>query len=281
MSLSLTPQSLKRKLQQIADANRNEEEEEVDGGLEMDRNEETTLLQKSPVVFRHLSPADTLNYSTRNSHYIISPTKLQNNYNFSSMHSYSFPLTSYREILKLFSSSKRPIPFPLELLKPNLLTELFVKGRALEKYFQWRFDDLAINDSFTLKLKPLQRPFVRSSIPSVTFSSYMERLFRYCQPEPIHILAIVAYSERLRIHHRIYLPPSGWHRFVVVAWIVSSKALIGDQYWTNQYWARVSGMSVTEICLLETELIAILDWRLQISLNELAASWHLIQSLKI
>ena len=277
MSLSLTPQSLKRKLQQIADADRNKEEGEGEGegydNSEMDRYEKTNLLQKSAVVSRHLSPStDILNYSARNSH-SISPIKLQHNYNSSSA-------PSQQEILKLFSSSQRPMPFPLELLKPNLLAEIFIKGRALEKYFQWRFEDLTINDSLTLKLKPLQRPFVRSSIPSVTFSAYMERLFRYCQPEPIHLLAIVAYSERLRRYHRIYLPPSGWHRFVVAAWIVSGKALIGDQYWTNQYWARVSGMSVAEICLLETELIAILDWHLQIPVNELAASWCLIKSPK-
>lgn len=175
------------------------------------------------------------------------------------------------ELHKVFS--KRPAPFPLELLKPGSLSEIFLKGRALERYFQRRLDGIREDSG----LKPLQRPFVRSSPPSVPFHIYLERLFRYGHPEALHLLAIVAYSERLIKSHSLFVPPAGWHRFTVAAWIVAGKALLGDQYWTNQYWARVAGITVPEIFALETELIELLQWRLQIPPDELTAAWYLIQ----
>lgn len=278
MSLTLTPQSLKRKLQIIANARK--EQESTENKLETDQADEILLQPSliSPIdienILRHRSPTDPTQHSQFTSpiRSTSRSTKLKNNSSFSSTSPFSFALTSHQEVLHRKLFSQRQSPFPLEFLQPNLLAELFIKSRALEKYFQKRFLE---SDNFTLN--SINRPFNHSSIPSVTFSSYMERLFRYCQPEPLHLLAIVSYSERLRNYHKIYLPPSSWHRFVVAAWIISGKALIGDQYWTNQYWAQVSGMSIVEICLLETELIVILDWRLQISSNELIVAWLLVQ----
>lgn len=177
------------------------------------------------------------------------------------------------ELHKLFD--KRPCPFPLELLKPLILAEFILKQRSLERYFQRRYDE--INSHMDVGMRPLQRPFVRSSPPSVPLSVYLERLFRYCHPEPLHILAIVSYSERLIKLHGQYVPPAAWHRFIVAAWMVAGKALLGDQYWTNSYWARVAGISIVEICALENELIILLNWRLQVPINELTASWYLIQ----
>jgi hypothetical protein len=183
------------------------------------------------------------------------------------------------QLHKIFA--KRDAPFPLELLKPPVLAELFLKGRALERYFERRYEEIKqsqgdTNDMDT-GLRPLQRPFVRSSAPSVPFSVYLERLFRYCHPEPLHLLAIVAYSERLVKDHGRFVPPAGWHRFTVAAWIVAGKALLGDQYWTNLYWARVAGISVSEICALESELVSLLNWHLQVPLEEVTAAWYLTQ----
>ena len=277
--LSLTPQSLKRKLQEISDYTRpattSGAAEASSPSLRSPPTQSQLFLPTSPSgssncslqlprgnsspfrISRSSSPTRSLRAAK-----IVHSTVSQNNPDTMT------PLQMV-ELHKAFA--KRPAPFPLELLKPTVLSDIFLKGRALERYFQRR---MIREDS---GLKPLHRPFVRSSPPSVPFSSYLERLFRYGHPEPLHVLAIVAYSERLVKAHGLFVPPTGWHRFTVAAWIVAGKALLGDQYWTNQYWARVAGISAPEICALETELTAILDWHLQIPVDELTAAWYLAQ----
>lgn len=287
MSNPLTPQSLKRKLQ--GDSSNSAELEPTE------LTESNHLLLQSQVssdMFLSQSPSETttglfkisgpLRFSQSSSPTrsirtarIIHSTAVQHP---SSPQIPSMGPLQIEELHKLFN--ERSAPFPLELLKESVLAEIFLKQRSLERYLQRRFDEIKHSQSSSsvdTALRPLQRPFVRSSPPSVPFSVYLERLFRYCHPEPLHMLAIVSYSERLIKIHGQYVPPTGWHRFIVAAWMVAGKALLGDQYWTNLYWARVAGISVLEICALESELVYLLNWRLQIPMDELTASWYLIQ----
>lgn len=287
MPLSLTPQSLKRKLLQSEDFNADfvETEEVPVPTIRTPPNE--LLLPHSPSetttqLLRSSSPlrGSTCSSPTRTTRTasIIYSTAHQN------PSSPQLPsIMSPLQVAQLYKTfSKREAPFPLELLKPQVLSELCLKGRALERYFQRRYDEIKqsqaeIGESMNTGLRPVQRPFVRSSPPSVPFTVYLERLFRYCHPEPLHILAIVAYSERLIKVHGLFVPPNGWHRFTVAAWIVAGKALLGDHYWTNLYWARVAGISISEICSFECELVSLLNWRLQIPIDEVTSAWYLIQ----
>lgn len=265
--LSLTPQSLKRKLLEISEYNRTVNIDISDSDPMASsplRSPQNQLLRgnSSPLRIPQSSQSSSPTRSFRTASIIHSTVSAPHN-NFSAL--------QVAELHKAFA--KRTAPFPLELLKPAVLSEIFLKGRVLERYFQRRIEGIREDSG----LKPLPRPFVRSSPPSVPFPIYLERLFRYGHPEPLHLLAIVAYSERLIKQHGLFVPPAGWHRFTVAAWIVAGKALLGDQYWTNQYWARVAGISVPEICALETELIGILQWHLQIPPDELTAAFYLTQ----
>lgn len=285
MPLSLTPQSLKRKLLQSQDFN-----------IDFAETEEVPTIRTPPneLLLPH-SPSETTSQLLRSSSPLrgstsSSPTRTTRTA--SIIHSNAYQTSSSPQLPSIMSPlqvaqlyktfTEREAAFPLELLKPQVLSELCLKGRALERYFQRRYDEIKqsqteLGESLNNGLRPVQRPFVRSSPPSVPFTFYLERLFRYCHPEPLHLLAIVAYSERLIKFHGLFVPPTGWHRFTVAAWIVAGKALLGDQYWTNLYWARVAGISISEICVLESELISLLNWRLQIPLEEVTSAWYLIQ----
>lgn len=277
--LSLTPQSLKRKLL-LESSERNGTTANIDS----DSVVASLPFLRSPLsLSTHLSPFDSLPRGNSSSPHRISqsssPTRSLRTANIihsavSAPHNSLAAATTALQVAELHKAfARRTAPFPLELLRPAVLSEIFLKGRALERYFQRRLEGICGESG----LKPLHRPFVRSSPPSVPFPVYLERLFRYGHPEPLHLLAIVAYSERLIKLHGLFVPPAAWHRFTVAAWIVAGKALLGDQYWTNQYWARVAGISVPEICALEAELIGILQWRLQIPTDELTAAFYLTQ----
>ena len=276
MSLSLTPRSLKRKLLQV-----NGPTEQDDDNLNNDEfgNISDISSQSSPLTLHLIDQREIKKSPLRLIPQSYSPAR--NGNNSCSTGSPATAALQMSQLNKIFAS--RPVPFPLELLKTTALTQVFLEGRALEGYFQRRNEEITqshvaddIYDSSS-GLRPLQRPFVRSSAPSVPFTVYLERLFRYCHPEALHLLAIVAYSERLIKVHGIFVPLLGMHRFVVAAWIVAGKALLGDQYWTHQYWARVAGIPVSEICSLEIELVNLLEWRLQISSNELSSAWFRVQ----
>ena len=51
------------------------------------------------------------------------------------------------------------------------------------------------------------------------------------------------------------------HRFLITAATVAAKGL-SDSFWTNSLYAKVGGVSVRELALLELEFLRKLDWRI-------------------
>jgi hypothetical protein len=51
------------------------------------------------------------------------------------------------------------------------------------------------------------------------------------------------------------------HRFIIASVCVSTKALC-DAFCTNSHYAKIGGIRVTELNVLEREFLANMDWRL-------------------
>jgi hypothetical protein len=51
------------------------------------------------------------------------------------------------------------------------------------------------------------------------------------------------------------------HRFLITAATVAAKGL-SDSFWTNSLYARVGGVTVRELALLELEFLRRLEWRI-------------------
>ena len=51
------------------------------------------------------------------------------------------------------------------------------------------------------------------------------------------------------------------HRFLITAGTVASKGL-SDSFWTNNTYARVGGVTVKELALLELEFLQRMNWRI-------------------
>jgi hypothetical protein len=51
------------------------------------------------------------------------------------------------------------------------------------------------------------------------------------------------------------------HRFLITAATVAAKGL-SDSFWTNSLYARVGGVSLRELALLELEFLRRLEWRI-------------------
>jgi Cyclin len=51
------------------------------------------------------------------------------------------------------------------------------------------------------------------------------------------------------------------HRFLIAAATVAAKGL-SDSFWTNNTYARVGGVSVKELALLELDFLEKMQWRI-------------------
>ncbi len=59
------------------------------------------------------------------------------------------------------------------------------------------------------------------------------------------------------------------HRFLIASITVSTKALC-DAFCTNSHYAKIGGIKVAELNLLERELLMALDWRLTVRSSPLS-----------
>ena len=53
------------------------------------------------------------------------------------------------------------------------------------------------------------------------------------------------------------------HRFIIASVVVSSKGLC-DTFCTNELFAKVGGIPITELNVLEREFLSMIDWRLMV-----------------
>ena len=169
---------------------------------------------------------------------------------------------------------------PALLLAPSRAHAFFFgsTGHLAHYFSHFHFHTHTHTNAHAPASVPLGRPFARTAEPSLPFPEYLERVHKYCQPEPMLLLAIIIYSERLRALGR-HVPPAGWHRWALTACLLASKALNGDQFWSNAYWAKVGGISPCELLHLEMALLLLLDWHLAASCQDLARAFHLCLAL--
>jgi hypothetical protein len=91
---------------------------------------------------------------------------------------------------------------------------------------------------------------------------YLARLIVHATLPPPILLAMVYYIDRLcTLYPPFTISSLTVHRFLIAAATVGSKGL-SDSFWTNNTYARVGGVSVKELALLELEFLGRLQWRI-------------------
>mmetsp|Transcript_25820 Transcript_25820/g.40037 ORF Transcript_25820/g.40037 Transcript_25820/m.40037 type:complete len:243 (-) Transcript_25820:115-843(-) len=108
--------------------------------------------------------------------------------------------------------------------------------------------------------------------PQITILAYLERIFKYasCSSE-CFILALI-YIDRLISKNNFVLTELNVHRVLITAVMLAAK-FFDDAYYNNAYYAKVGGIVVTELNLLEVEFL----FRIQFELHcpsELYSQYH-------
>ncbi|KAL9614089.1 MAG: hypothetical protein Q9167_001374 [Letrouitia subvulpina] len=120
---------------------------------------------------------------------------------------------------------------------------------------------IRLNDEIPLKDGGLTR-FHSRAPPTISVRDYLQRLTTHATLSPPILLSMVYYIDRLCILYPAFTISSlTVHRFLITSATVASKGL-SDLFWTNNTYARVGGITLKELALLELEFLWRVEWRI-------------------
>ncbi|KAK3683558.1 cyclin-domain-containing protein [Podospora appendiculata] len=117
------------------------------------------------------------------------------------------------------------------------------------------------NDGLALKSGHLTR-FHSRTPPGISVLDYLHRLAKHATLSPPLLLSMVYYIDRLcALYPEFTINTLTVHRFLITAATVAAKGL-SDAFWNNSTYARVGGVRVAELKLLELEFLYRVDWKI-------------------
>lgn len=120
---------------------------------------------------------------------------------------------------------------------------------------------ITTNDAIRVANGGLTR-FHSRTAPGISVRDYLHRLARHATLTPPLLLAMVYYIDRLcAMYPEFTINTLTVHRFLITAATVAAKGL-SDAFWNNTTYARVGGIRVAELRLLELEFLYRVDWRI-------------------
>lgn len=98
--------------------------------------------------------------------------------------------------------------------------------------------------------------------PAISVRDYLHRLAKHATLTPPLLLAMVYYIDRLcALYQDFTINTLTVHRFLITAATVAAKGL-SDSFWNNTTYARVGGVRVAELKMLELEFLYRVDWKI-------------------
>lgn len=117
------------------------------------------------------------------------------------------------------------------------------------------------NDRIPLSPECLTR-FHSRTAPSISVLDYLKRIVKFTNVEKSCLLITLYYIDQICTRMPLFtLSSLTCHRFTIASITVSSKGLC-DTFCPNHLYAKVGGISVTELNILEREFLSMIDWRL-------------------
>ena len=118
---------------------------------------------------------------------------------------------------------------------------------------------IQFNDKIPLNQSRLTR-FHSRTPPRISVHDYLQRITTHAALSPPLLLSMVYYIDRLCALYPAFTVSSlTIHRFLIASATVASKGL-SDSFWTNKTYARIGGVSLAELSLLELEFLFRVEW---------------------
>ncbi|KAI0645425.1 cyclin-domain-containing protein [Trametes meyenii] len=120
---------------------------------------------------------------------------------------------------------------------------------------------MAHNDQIPLSPESLTR-FHSRTPPGISVLDYLRRIVRFTKAERSCLLITLHYIDQISARMPVFVLSSlTCHRFVIASIAVSSKCLC-DTFCSNSVYAKVGGIPVGELNVLEREFLRMIDWQL-------------------
>lgn len=97
--------------------------------------------------------------------------------------------------------------------------------------------------------------------PSISIQQYLERIVKYSKIEDSTLITMLIYIDRLCDLTQLHLNDYNIHR-IILANIILAIKYNEDDYYANDYYAKVGGITLQEINSLEYECVKLLKHKL-------------------
>ncbi|KAH6789619.1 cyclin p4 [Perilla frutescens var. frutescens] len=101
--------------------------------------------------------------------------------------------------------------------------------------------------------------------PTISIHTYLDRIFKYANCSPSCYIVAYVYLDRFTQRHPS-LPINSFnvHRLLITSVMLSAK-FMDDMYYNNAYYAKVGGISTTEMNFLEVDFLFGLGFHLNVT----------------
>ena len=105
------------------------------------------------------------------------------------------------------------------------------------------------------------KPFLSKKVPAITIKNYLERLIKYTKIESTTLVLILIFIDRVCDINKIRLNYFNIHKLIIASMVVSIK-YNEDDYFSNEFYAKVGGIRMTEMNKLEYEFLSLIEFNL-------------------
>ncbi|GLJ18726.1 hypothetical protein SUGI_0334120 [Cryptomeria japonica] len=109
--------------------------------------------------------------------------------------------------------------------------------------------------------------FSAVEIPAMEIGKFLERIFKYSRCSPSAFVVAYVYIDRLILNNPTFRITSlNIHRLITTSVMVATKFL-DDLHCNNSYFAKVGGLTLKEMNILEVEFLFMLRFRLHVTVS--------------
>ena len=97
--------------------------------------------------------------------------------------------------------------------------------------------------------------------PVVSVKKFIDRIKKYCQPEPSTLILTVIYLDRILLKTKVKLTWINGFKLFYGCFVCAMK-YNEDRHNTNKFYAKVCGVSFNDLLLMEYITLKYLEWNL-------------------
>ena len=97
--------------------------------------------------------------------------------------------------------------------------------------------------------------------PSVTVKKFLERVIKYCQPEPSTFITSLIYLDNILLRTKTKLTYMNSYKLFYTCFVLSMK-FNEDRHNSNKFYAKVCGVNINDFLLMEYRALKYLDFSL-------------------